>query len=59
MNDLEMHFLHLIALCRKFLRMPCHAMAWRTLITEKMKEWFGPRNVQITTFSGKSIRKDV
>lgn len=49
MNVSEMHFLLLMASCRKFLHVPHHAMVWRTLLT-KMKEQFGLHNMQITTF---------
>lgn len=55
-NYWKKHFLLLIALCRKFLHVPCHAMAGRIWPT-KMEEQFDLSNMKINAFSGKSIRK--
>lgn len=44
-NYWKMHFLLVTGLCRKFLHVPCHAMAWRTWPTKKVEEQFNLSNI--------------
>lgn len=44
-NYWKMHFLLVTGLCRKFLHVPCHAMAWMTCPTKKVEEQFSLSNI--------------